>query len=251
MKIQNTITGCYIIDKFDIYVDKIKIQPEFSPIAAVCEGTDITLPTTSTNGITGHWLPEINSTTTTEYTFTPNPGQCATETTLTVKVIHPESLSITAVNTAEPFSKHQKVEVQAKGGSGTYEYKLNKSKWQSSNIFNDLTGCQDQLISVRDLKGCQNTKSAEIVIQYYPRYFTPNGDGYNDYWDINCLKHNYESITIFDRFGKFLTKLDSDSIGWDGTHHGVPLPSSDYWFIVTYFENGIEKQFKSHFTLKR
>ncbi|MFP9118756.1 T9SS type A sorting domain-containing protein, partial [Flavobacterium sp. RNTU_13] len=45
-----------------------------------------TLPATSTNGITGTWSPAVNNTATTTYTFTPNEGQCATTTTMTVTV---------------------------------------------------------------------------------------------------------------------------------------------------------------------
>ena len=63
-----------------------KIIPAFAPIAPVCEGATITLPTTSTNGITGTWSPAINNTATTEYTFTPAAGQCAEEVKLTVAV---------------------------------------------------------------------------------------------------------------------------------------------------------------------
>ena len=251
MKTQNTITGCYRIDEFEIHVDRVKILPEFSTIETICAGTSFRLPTISKNNITGTWAPPFDTTKTTKYTFTPDPGQCAIDTELSVKVVHPDSLSITALSTAEPFGDPQKIEVQAKGGSGTYEYKLNNRKWQSSHIFNNVTGCENQRVSVRDLKACQNIKSTKIIVLYYPRYFTPNGDGFNDYWAINCLKDNYKSITIYDRFGKFLSQLDSDSLGWDGTYEGVRVPSSDYWFIVTYMDDGVEKQFKSHFSLKR
>ena len=44
------------------------------------------LPTTSNNGITGTWSPALNNTATTTYTFTPDAGQCATTTTLTITV---------------------------------------------------------------------------------------------------------------------------------------------------------------------
>jgi gliding motility-associated-like protein len=63
------------------------ILPIFEPIAAICSGSPaISLPTTSQNNITGSWSPAFNNTRTTEYTFTPDNGQCATTTTLTVVV---------------------------------------------------------------------------------------------------------------------------------------------------------------------
>jgi hypothetical protein len=44
------------------------------------------LPTTSTNGITGTWLPAVNINSTTPYTFTPTNTQCASIATMTVQV---------------------------------------------------------------------------------------------------------------------------------------------------------------------
>ncbi len=61
--------------------------PTFNPVAPICPGTALAaLPTTSTNGITGTWSPALNNTATTTYTFTPNAGQCAAATTLTITV---------------------------------------------------------------------------------------------------------------------------------------------------------------------
>ena len=62
--------------------------PTFTPIAAFCTGsTAPVLPTTSLNGITGTWSPAIvNNSASATYTFTPNAGQCASVTTLSITV---------------------------------------------------------------------------------------------------------------------------------------------------------------------
>jgi gliding motility-associated-like protein len=62
------------------------ILPNFNSISPICIGGTITFPTTSLNGITGTWLPAIDNTQTTNYTFTPDPNQCASTTTMTVVV---------------------------------------------------------------------------------------------------------------------------------------------------------------------
>ena len=63
------------------------ILPTFTPITPICYGNELAvLPTTSTNGITGTWQPALNNTITTTYTFTPNGGQYAASTTLTIIV---------------------------------------------------------------------------------------------------------------------------------------------------------------------
>jgi len=64
------------------------ITPEFTVIAPICSGNALTLPTTSTNGISGVWSPSVNNTATTTYTFTPNSGQCASQSSITVEVIN-------------------------------------------------------------------------------------------------------------------------------------------------------------------
>jgi len=61
--------------------------PTFNAVGPYCPGDPIpALPTTSLEGITGAWSPAINNTATTVYTFTPDPGQCANSTTLTITV---------------------------------------------------------------------------------------------------------------------------------------------------------------------
>jgi hypothetical protein len=74
------------------------ITPSFNPVAAICSGDALTaLPTTSTNAITGSWSPALNNTATTTYTFTPDAGQCATTTTLTITVNSPTTPTFAAV----------------------------------------------------------------------------------------------------------------------------------------------------------
>lgn len=58
-------------------------------------------------------------------------------------------------------------------------------------------------------------------------------------------------LYIYNRYGKLLTQLNSKNESWDGTLNNAPLPADDYWFTISYTENGNGKEFKSHFTLKR
>jgi CUB domain len=63
------------------------VTPTFAVVGPFCSGASISaLPTTSTNGIVGSWSPAINNTATTTYTFTPNAGQCAGASVLTVVI---------------------------------------------------------------------------------------------------------------------------------------------------------------------
>jgi gliding motility-associated-like protein len=82
----------------------------------------------------------------------------------------------------------------------------------------------------------------------YPKFFTPNGDGYNDTWAIKFSFYEPNlKVNIFDRYGK-LIKILNNTNSWDGKYNGNELLSSDYWFVVTR-ENG--KEYRGHFSLKR
>ncbi len=64
-------------------------QTVFSPIAPICAGGTIQLPSASNNGIAGNWSPVVNNSITTTYYFNPTNGVCATRDSLTVVVNQP------------------------------------------------------------------------------------------------------------------------------------------------------------------
>ncbi|MGH2666816.1 choice-of-anchor L domain-containing protein [Flavobacterium sp.] len=137
-------------------------------------------------------------------------------------------------------------------GSGNYEYQLDESPFQDSNVFYDVSP-GEHIVTVRDKDGKCSPAPATAIIINYPKFFTPNGDGYHETWNIPNLKplNPNAPIFIFDRHGKLIKQITPSSHGWDGTFNGKPLPSTDYWFTVDYFEKGASKTFKAHFSLKR
>ncbi|WP_188362110.1 T9SS type B sorting domain-containing protein, partial [Flavobacterium orientale] len=144
------------------------------------------------------------------------------------------------------------ITVNVTGGLGDYEYQLDNGPFQDSNVFTDVSA-GSHTITVRDKNdgGCDTVIIIKTAINY-PLFFTPNGDGYNDTWNIIGLGDQpFAKIYIFDRYGKLLKQISPTSNGWDGTFNGQPLPSTDYWFTVTYEEDAQMKEFKAHFSLKR
>ena len=93
---------------------------------------------------------------------------------------------------------------------------------------------------------------SEIVsVIGFPKFFTPNNDEVNDFWQVKGISSQFQPnslIIIFSRYGKILAKLDPLGAGWDGTYNGRAMPSDDYWFSVT-LQDG--RQFNSHFALRR
>lgn len=135
-----------------------------------------------------------------------------------------------------------------------YEYKLHyenetETSFQNSILFENVLGGFHELI-VANRNGCGQTTKSFAVLNA-PKFFTPNGDSYNDYWNLKGINSTiYENaiIYIFDRYGKLLKQLSPSSLGWDGTYLKQPLPADDYWFTIK-LEDGREA--KSHFSLKR
>lgn len=56
-----------------------------------------------------------------------------------------------------------------------------------------------------------------------PDVFTPNGDGYNDVWEIGNIEyHEFQSLAIFNRYGQKVYGCENAFIPWDGkTSNGI------------------------------
>ena len=135
-------------------------------------------------------------------------------------------------------------------GEGDYLYAIDNvnGPYQDSNTFEDVHP-GFHTVYVRDKNDCGIVDKLVSVIGF-PKFFTPNQDGFNDTWQVYGVSSQFQPksvIYIFDRYGKLIKQLDPKGPGWDGTFNGNPLPTSDYWFSVT-LEDG--RIFKSHFTLK-
>jgi len=133
-------------------------------------------------------------------------------------------------------------------GNGNYTYSIDGINFQNTPLFN-LPEPGEYRIYVKE-ENC-GTVSDTFFALTYPKFFTPNGDSFNDVWQIKNLdKKGLENskIYIFDRFGKLIKELNKINSSWDGTFDNQKLPSTDYWFIIE-VSNG--KKIKGHFSLKR
>lgn len=133
-------------------------------------------------------------------------------------------------------------------GNGNYTYSIDGINFQNTPFFN-LPEAGEYRIYVKE-ENCGTVSDTFFAITY-PKFFTPNGDSFNDVWQIKNLdKKGLENskIYIFDRFGKLIKELNKINSSWDGTFDNQKLPSTDYWFIIE-VSNG--KKIKGHFSLKR
>jgi gliding motility-associated-like protein len=246
-----TLPLCYATTSFTIFAG---ITPILSPEVPVfiCEGFTVRLTTdagySSYVWSTGQTTQSITISVAGTYTVTVKTDyeDFSCEATKNFVVTTSNKATIEALDIKD-WSYNQNSVVVVATGLGTYNYSLDNINFQSSNTFTNLLE-GEYTVYVKDLNGCGTVKSPFVLLNY-PKYFTPNGDGYNDTWHIEFS--NFEPnliVTIFDRFGKLITRLKSGGPGWDGTYNGYALPSTDYWFVVDRQDGAI---FKGHFSLKR
>ena len=155
------------------------------------------------------------------------------------------------VEVSQPFENVSEIAITVTAGFGEYEYRLDDQAFQNTPRFINVSP-GTHLITVRGVNGTCGAASVEVQVIDFPKYFTPNNDGYHDTWNITSLEDFPEAqIFIFDRFGKLLKSLSPQGPGWDGTYRNQNMPSDDYWFRVEYTFEDTPAVFKSHFTLKR
>ena len=133
-------------------------------------------------------------------------------------------------------------------GVGNYEFSLDGSYYQDNPLFTGIAP-GNYLAYARDKNGCGLSAPFQIYVLDYPRFFTPNGDGYNDVWKIKNLDLFPKAIImIFNRYGKLLTQLNASNFSWNGKYNNSDLPADDYWFNLNFGDGKITK---GHFSLKR
>ncbi|MDO1501350.1 T9SS type B sorting domain-containing protein [Winogradskyella maritima] len=136
-------------------------------------------------------------------------------------------------------------------GEGIYDYSLDNptGPFQESNTFTEVTpGFHD--VYVNDRNGC-GIVSQRVAVLGFSKYFTPNGDGNNDFWSIKGLEDLDLQISvfhIFNRHGKLIQILSASNPQWDGRYNGNPMPTDDYWFSGQLSDG---QTISGHFALKR
>ncbi|MFD2908083.1 choice-of-anchor L domain-containing protein [Flavobacterium ardleyense] len=245
------IQGCYtdvpvrlIVNTFDaVLVDEELGLCENNPII-LNAGNGFASYSWNTTPVQTSQEITVNAAGTYSVTLT-NATNCSKTKTFTVTASGIATITAIVIN---DFASNNTATIEF-SGLGIYEFSLDGSNYQSSPVFNNLEEGQ-YTVFVKDTKDC-GIVSASFYILDYPKYFTPNSDGYNDFWMIKNLdKRNLENskIKIFDRYGKFVYQIIPESAGWDGNLNGVQLPSTDYWFVMD-LKDG--KTVKGHFSLKR
>ena len=133
---------------------------------------------------------------------------------------------ITSVDIIDFLGSDNTVQINVTG-NGNYQYSLNGFYFQNDSLFTNVSP-DEYFIVVRDKNGCNPETNEHIYVLDYPKYFTPNGDGIHDNWEIKNLSfYPNATVAIFDRFGKFIYNFNPNSEGWNGELNQYKLLSDD------------------------
>jgi gliding motility-associated-like protein len=118
-------------------------------------------------------------------------------------------------------------------------------QWTPSNSLNDPSILKPlarpaqetrYLLTVTTDKGCSDTSSMLLKVLFkpaIPNTFTPNGDGYNDRWEIlNLGAYPDPIVEIYNDRGLLLMRSTGTYRPWDGTYKGMPLPAGTYYYVI-------------------
>lgn len=181
----------------------------------------------SNNLVNGMFDPSIHPSGT--YTYTVDNGNCGVDSaSVNVQVIQDTVLNNVTVKVNDFSAKNNNIQVYV-FSTRKYQYSLDGINYQDDYIFNSVPGGK-HMVYVRGVDGCEHF-SKEVFVRTYPTFFTPNGDGYNDFWNLYDFPDEQYTIYIYNRYGSLVKQLNQHQY-WDGTLNGKPLQAADYWFKV-------------------
>lgn len=100
------------------------------------------------------------------------------------------------------------------------------------------TPTDDITYTLHVVSGSCGSTTDDVFVRVYkqitiPNTFSPNGDGVNDFWNIEALiTYPNCSVKVFNRYGQQVYYSTGYAKPWDGTANGQRLPDGAYYYII-------------------
>jgi gliding motility-associated-like protein len=78
--------------------------------------------------------------------------------------------------------------------------------------------------------------TSDILTSSIPNVFTPNGDGYNDLFEVRTPFNESNRLTIVDRWGKTVFKSEGLNLNWDGTIDNSHAAQGIYYYVLETYD---------------
>lgn len=236
-------------DKVSAKVNLKPVIPVITP-APICKGSTTILNETTPNAKSYSWLPvtglsdptaaspAANPAETTTYTVTVTSNEgCKANQAVTVTVMPAPEASISP---QKKIFEGQSVVLDAQASNAdTY-------LWSPATGLDDPTKLNPVASPTDDITyklkatsgiGCGSAYASVFVRVYkkivIPSTFSPNGDGLNDYWDMEALSTYPQcSLNVFSRSGQKVYTSTGYDKPWNGAYKGYILPSGTYYYVI-------------------
>lgn len=84
-----------------------------------------------------------------------------------------------------------------------------------------------------------------------PKFFSPNGDGINDYFAIKDIKRYENELIVINKWGDVVYRRENYDNRWDGTYNGQNMAEDTYLYVVRVMVNGNWEEEKGTVTILR
>ncbi|MFK7972077.1 MAG: PKD domain-containing protein [Bacteroidia bacterium] len=119
-------------------------------------------------------------------------------------------------------------------------------------------GRYEVTLVVTDERGCTYTRGAVIEVtktigDFFPSAFTPNGDGFNDTYEIGGYNLIDFQIIVYNRWGREVFKANNVDFAWNGRDASdAEVPEGVYVYVARFLDtNGKMTEKKGTITLIR
>ena len=131
--------------------------------------------------------------------------------------------------------------------SDIYVSGLNANSFSTISIIDDAFNCFDLPYGTQFYVG-----SVDNNCLFIPSVFTPNGDGFNDNWQIDGIDlYTNPTVKIFNRWGQLVFEsVEKPYVSWDG--EGINNKSQEiatYYYVIDL--NKDDKKYNGSVTIKR
>jgi gliding motility-associated-like protein len=229
------IGQCATTSSFTVIVTQ-KQTPTFGfgTSQTACQGVSaqVLLPTTSDNSITGSWNPstiDYSIIGQTVYTFTPNSGQCAFNSTLTVTVNTIPQFTISGGCDGEKYVLQI---VEENQNINLVEWYFNNTMIGQGNSI-VITGEGTYTAVATNSFNCDNSAQFVVSNDYcsIQKGISVNNDGLNDVFELTNLDVSY--LQIFNRYGMEVYSKRNYTNEWGGnSNDGDELPDGTYYYVI-------------------
>jgi len=231
----------------------VKPKPviQVSATQQICRGSSVTISANAADAASYSWLPVAGLSDPTSATPVASPDNSTLYTVTVTGINNCTSTAQVQVNVLElPVAnagENKKIfEGQSVKLDGSATGTIATYTWSPADFLDDphsptpIASPTDDItytLTVTSANDCGTDESSVFVRVFkkiiIPSTFTPNGDGTNDFWNIEALEtYPQSNIAVYNRNGQQVYYNTGYSKPWNGNLNGKPLPAGTYYYVI-------------------